>query len=189
MRCSGVQGSTMAAQCIPGHAVLAVLKHMGGRLVQRLGGCADATFMRCSGHSGMACSHQLPCLRQVALTCSTTDQCLLLMAPHSFSVQVDMSVSRKYGGTGLGLNIVKSLVDAHKGSITVTSEVGKGTEFLVRLPVLQENIRWARMQFCVGLQAVSTLRRANACASCEIQDAECRVNEAALGQPTVAVLA
>jgi len=40
-------------------------------------------------------------------------------------------------GSGLGLTIVKEVVDIHHGSITFTSKVGKGTEFTVRLPVLQ----------------------------------------------------
>ena len=38
-------------------------------------------------------------------------------------------------GTGLGLTIVKDVVDIHRGSITFKSTVGKGTEFTVRLPV------------------------------------------------------
>ncbi|PNH06773.1 Autoinducer 2 sensor kinase/phosphatase LuxQ, partial [Tetrabaena socialis] len=52
-----------------------------------------------------------------------------------------MSVTRKYGGTGLGLNIVKQLVEAHDGCIEVQSTEGSGTSFTVTLPVIQRGAR------------------------------------------------
>ena len=40
------------------------------------------------------------------------------------------------GGSGLGLSIVRWIVDAHKGKVTVESQVGRGATFTVRLPVV-----------------------------------------------------
>ena len=48
--------------------------------------------------------------------------------------RVKTTETRQIVGTGLGLSIVKSIVDAHLGSISVESEVGKGTTFTVLLP-------------------------------------------------------
>ena len=56
--------------------------------------------------------------------------------PHLFErfYRPDVSRSRASGGSGLGLSIVKSLVEAHGGTISVASELGEGTTFKVELP-------------------------------------------------------
>jgi signal transduction histidine kinase len=46
---------------------------------------------------------------------------------------VDNSLARKAEGCGLGLSIVKFIVDAHKGKITVESKQGQGSTFVVKL--------------------------------------------------------
>lgn len=49
--------------------------------------------------------------------------------------QVDNSLSRNYEGSGIGLSLVKALVDMQGGNIQVNSSLGKGTEFIIILPV------------------------------------------------------
>ena len=53
-------------------------------------------------------------------------------------MQLDSGLSRKYEGTGLGLALVKQLVELHNGHLFVQSEVGKGSTFTVWLPLLVE---------------------------------------------------
>ena len=48
--------------------------------------------------------------------------------------RVDKARGRETGGTGLGLSIVKQMVKMHSGTITVTSDPGKGSEFVVTFP-------------------------------------------------------
>ena len=49
--------------------------------------------------------------------------------------QADDTITRRYGGTGLGLTIVKQLVDSMGGQISLDSEVGRGTSFHISLPM------------------------------------------------------
>jgi PAS domain S-box-containing protein len=48
--------------------------------------------------------------------------------------QADTSVTRKFGGSGLGLTIVKKLVELQNGRIAVSSKKGEGTEFRISIP-------------------------------------------------------
>jgi two-component system sensor histidine kinase BaeS len=60
--------------------------------------------------------------------------------PHVFDRfwRAEKSRSRRTGGSGLGLAIVRSFIDAHGGTVSVTSTPGEGTTFTVRLPDSQE---------------------------------------------------
>lgn len=49
--------------------------------------------------------------------------------------RVDKASSRNKGGSGLGLAIAKWIVEGHKGIIEVKSEIGKGTDFKIKLPM------------------------------------------------------
>ena len=52
--------------------------------------------------------------------------------------QIENSLSRKVGGSGLGLPIAKQLIEAHKGAIWCNSEEGQGTTFYFAIPVVTE---------------------------------------------------
>jgi len=62
------------------------------------------------------------------------EECLLQIFEPFYCV--DKSRSRKLGGSGLGLSITKQIFDKHALKIVVSSEVGKGTKFVIRLPTL-----------------------------------------------------
>jgi signal transduction histidine kinase len=53
--------------------------------------------------------------------------------------QVDNLLTRSNEGSGIGLNLVKSLVEMHDGTIRVNSEYKKGSEFIVEIPIRKMN--------------------------------------------------
>jgi len=54
-------------------------------------------------------------------------------------IQIDSALNRQYNGTGLGLALVKNLVELHGGSVELTSEVGVGSCFAINLPIDHNN--------------------------------------------------
>lgn len=60
--------------------------------------------------------------------------------------QVDNKCVRQGEGSGIGLYLVKSLVDMHKGSIEVDSELDNGTEFTIKIPdIVEDKNMWTIM--------------------------------------------
>ncbi len=90
----------------------------------------------------VVCANTVKQDERVKLTCSITDTGIGVQQEkldelfESFS-QVDASTTRKYGGTGLGLAIVKRLCELMDGSVSVQSEVGKGSTFTFTVMLMQ----------------------------------------------------
>ena len=60
------------------------------------------------------------------------------LLPNIFDLftQAERSLDRSQGGLGIGLSLVRQLVELHKGTVEAHSILGKGSEFIVRLPVM-----------------------------------------------------
>lgn len=74
------------------------------------------------------------------LSCSVTDTGIGISAgdqPRVFEefFQVDRSSSRRHGGAGLGLTLTRALIEQLGGSISVSSEIGRGSRFSFTIPV------------------------------------------------------
>ena len=69
----------------------------------------------------------------------------LLKAFDKFT-QIESSLYRKVGGTGLGLPIAKQLIEAHNGKIWCDSEENKGSSFHFAIPVSSESVSGKTIQ-------------------------------------------
>ncbi|EJP6472635.1 PAS domain S-box protein [Clostridium botulinum] len=75
-------------------------------------------------------------------------------------VQVDKTLRRDKEGTGIGLYLVKSFVNMHEGIIDIQSVMGKGTEFIINMPVKlveespekESNVLYAPSKECVDME-------------------------------------
>ena len=69
--------------------------------------------------------------------------------------QIENSLSRKVGGTGLGLPIARQLMEAHNGAIWCDSEVGKGSKFYFVIPVANDKSNFLMIRKQLAQQARS----------------------------------
>lgn len=113
-----------------------------GRLRQiLLNLCSNAIKFTDKGHVHVSIACHPTEKEEVELVCIAVADTGIGIAPEKVSsifekfVQADTSINLRYGGTGLGLAITKTLVEIMGGTVTVNSEVGKGSVFRVCLPL------------------------------------------------------
>jgi len=63
------------------------------------------------------------------------------------------AVSKQIQGSGLGLNLVARIAEAHGGKVAVTSEPGKGSAFTITLPAVTDRAAAESRAFAAGLEA------------------------------------
>lgn len=76
-------------------------------------------------------------------------------------VQADSSVTRKFGGTGLGLSISRKIAEALEGSLEVSSDLGKGSTFVIRIGV--GNLDSVRMSELPSIPAGADVKETQLC--------------------------
>jgi two-component system NtrC family sensor kinase len=82
-------------------------------------------------------SHHLPASRQVEIVFEDTG---VGIPPDHLSKILDPFFTTKEKGTGLGLSVVYGIVERHKGTLDIQSEVGKGTRVTIRLPLAETGV-------------------------------------------------
>lgn len=71
--------------------------------------------------------------------------------------QVDKTLKKNKEGTGIGLHLVKSFVEMHNGTVTIKSELGQGTEFIIKLPavVCEEQIKSKNIIYEANIERIN----------------------------------
>ncbi|MEJ7729372.1 MAG: GAF domain-containing protein [Polyangiaceae bacterium] len=142
-----LEGALEAAASDPGGAEVTIrtefgslpLVHLDARMMRRAFLNLAVNGMQAMGGAGVltvrACTENDGERELVRIDISDTGPGI---APDVASRMFLPFVTTKASGTGLGLAVVKSIVDAHQGELTVDSAPGAGTVFTVRLPVVSE---------------------------------------------------
>jgi signal transduction histidine kinase len=74
--------------------------------------------------------------------------------------QVDHSVDRSHGGLGIGLNLVRRLVEKHEGHVTASSEgANRGSEFVIRMPAINQGVSVNGKKQAVVTETIDRQRR------------------------------
>ncbi|ENK1244232.1 PAS domain S-box protein [Clostridium botulinum] len=71
--------------------------------------------------------------------------------------QIDKTLKKNKEGTGIGLHLVKSFVEMHKGDVIINSELGKGTEFIIKLPAIlcNENVESKNVVYEANIERIN----------------------------------
>lgn len=129
------QAKGLVLLCEMDDAIPAVLVGDPGRLQQILMNLlSNAIKFTDQGEVGLRVRAQPESASQLRLVFSVTDTGVGIAQTHLRSIfdafsQADSSITRRYGGTGLGLSICSRLVAAMNGSMSVSSEPGRGSRF------------------------------------------------------------